>query len=122
MFNPKQPGGLWDGELKPRHFVEFTPDSIDKCSRVHHVGSLGRCVEWSRRIGSILNQSKTHAARFPTSRPRNAPRFQRFTRSSCEVPTNIRVPPLNIRDNIVLRAGARACLAEAPEARRRGHE
>jgi len=40
MFNPKQPGRLWDGELKPRHFVEFTSDSIDKCARVHDVGSL----------------------------------------------------------------------------------
>ena len=40
MFNPKQPGCLWDGELKARHFVEFTSDSIDKCARVHDVGSL----------------------------------------------------------------------------------
>ena len=40
MFNPKQPGRLWDGELKARHFVEFTSDSIDKCARVHDVGSL----------------------------------------------------------------------------------
>ena len=40
MFYSEEPGGLWDGELKPRHFVEFPPDSIDKCARVHSGSSL----------------------------------------------------------------------------------
>jgi len=40
MFDPEEPGGLWDGELKARHLVEFPPDSIDKCARVHGGSSL----------------------------------------------------------------------------------
>ena len=40
MFDPEQLGGLWDSELKSRHFVEFPPDSIDKCARVHSGSSL----------------------------------------------------------------------------------
>ena len=40
MFDPEQPRGLRDSELKTRHFVEFPPDSIDKCARVHSGSSL----------------------------------------------------------------------------------
>jgi len=66
MFNPKQPGRLWDGELKARHFVEFTSDSIDKCARVHDVGSLLEDVLSGPVLGQHPELSKTHAARFPT--------------------------------------------------------
>lgn len=65
MFNPKQPGRLWDGELKPRHFVEFTSDSIDKCARVHDVIPLEDKLISPVLLGSAQNRSKTHAARFP---------------------------------------------------------
>ena len=66
MFNPKQPGCLWDGELKARHFVEFTSDSIDKCARVHDVIPSEDVLSGPSYWGSAQNQSKTHAARFPT--------------------------------------------------------
>src|SRR6185503_351687 len=86
MFNPKQPGRLWDGELKPRHFVEFTSDSIDKCARVHDVVPSEEVLSGPVLLGSAQNQSKTHAADSQPSRARNAPQFRRLTRSSCEPP------------------------------------
>ena len=55
MFNPKQPGRLWDGELKARHFVEFTSDSIDKCARVHDVISLEDKLISPVLLGSAQN-------------------------------------------------------------------
>ena len=65
MFDTKQPGRLRDGELKARHFVEFTSDSIDKCARVHDVIPLEDKLISPVLLGSAQNQSKTHAARFP---------------------------------------------------------
>jgi hypothetical protein len=36
-LDTQQPGSLRDGELKAWHLVEFSPDSLDEGSRVHHV-------------------------------------------------------------------------------------
>ena len=36
-LDAQQPRGLWDGELKSGHFVEFSPNPIDERSHVHGV-------------------------------------------------------------------------------------
>ncbi len=57
-LDTEQASGLRDGELKPRHFVEFSPDTIDERARVHSVLSLQGCL---RSIGGYFD-SKTQAA------------------------------------------------------------
>src|SRR4026208_190435 len=86
MFNPKQPGCLWDGELKARHFVEFTSDSIDKCARVHDVIPLEDMLSGPSYWAAPRIKARHTPPDSQPLRTRNALKFRRFTRSSCEHP------------------------------------
>ena len=101
MFDPEEPGGLWDGELKARHLVEFPPDSVDKCARVHGGSSLWKsCCQLPFLVVPRLKARHTPPA-VSLARAQNEPEFRRFTQVSNESPTNNRVPPRNIRNNLV---------------------
>ena len=56
-LDAQQPRGLRDGELQPRHLVEFSADSIDEGSHVHGVRSL-KAVPFAVRVHPV---SKTQA-------------------------------------------------------------
>ena len=49
-LDTEQASGLRDCELKPRHFVEFSPDTIDERARVHSVLSLQGCCAFDWRL------------------------------------------------------------------------